>query len=359
MLDLQRNAGNRAIGRALRDGNPRVVAIQRKQPAGDRPGSDTVDVASDVDLESPDFWAHLMTRTMIAYSRWISDTRQAINQFVTDMGASGPTKVDWAAVMQAWLGTVGTAGDVTNALWISTKAVIDALDDEPAGLSLAEMSDKENAALQDLSNKTANVKSDLPIYKLLQGRKAAETSVNQRPPSNRSHLPARAKTAVDLNQALERLARPESLRQKMTVGWIKRGVKSYDVSNLKGSVVFFIQAWFVGKHKVHVRYIEPALTKGIGRGGSGPVDNEAGTLRALKGAYGAGMPLSKLPLNMVMDISHGERYRLLWARRGGTWAPVSGLGSERQHELVGYLREQIQSQTVGDLLPYDKAVSWH
>jgi hypothetical protein len=123
---------------------------------------------------------------MIQYGRWISDTRQAVNQFVADMGTAGASKVDWFAVMQAWIGTFGTPGDVTNALLTSGKAILDAVSGSSEGLSLAELVHRENAALQILSDKTADVNSDLAIYvacaeRRLRRRQAAERVAAQHP----------------------------------------------------------------------------------------------------------------------------------------------------------------------------------
>jgi hypothetical protein len=86
LMGLQSTAGNQAV--------KRLLAHQRAGGATSRPARSTSataaliqrDTLTDIRAESEDFWTEVTTRVMVRYGQWINDTRQALNQFVTDMG---------------------------------------------------------------------------------------------------------------------------------------------------------------------------------------------------------------------------------------------------------------------------------
>lgn len=343
IMKLQRTIGNQAVLRLLsgnESGKGNGKPVQQTDSTVPLIQRETL---SDIRVESEDFWTHVMTRVMVRYGQWINDTRQALNQFVTDLNDQ-KASVDWSAVLQSWIGVAGTYGDVANALWATAKAIVASVP-EGSELSLAELTDIENAVLQKLSDKTANVESDLPIYKLLREKKLNE------PSEKRTNY--RMDISSELEKALNALPRPELLRQKLVLRWI-RG----DSAKSTGYIVYQTRYRLDSLDKVDDSTVKETETADhLGARIKGVAKPE-GTITALKGAYGRNAELHKLPVKFYLLIyaagttrfnARGEGIAVDYVKEDGIWKPSTGLGTEFSYDLFSYWLKNGKKLTLADL----------
>jgi hypothetical protein len=338
-------------------------------------------VASDVPFESPDFWVHLMTRTMIAYSSWIGDTRQALNQFVTDMGeeSSRAPSVTFSAVMEAWLATLETPGHLINALLKSAEALSERAHPEAQHASVAEWSNSENQILQEQSTKAINVDSDLPIYVELRKLRDMETPYTQtkfildKEWEDKKRISYRSQAEGELEQALAHLPRPEELRKRLAVRWVTSFERGPNTSPT-------VQIWFATLYSYQELKDHNIYHEDIGLPyimvGSPPVnkpyivgiEKPEATLRALKGAYGESTPLHTLPIPFHLQIGAVsdliEKWDVLKAQpavtrdvayvnliktENNTWVPAGKIDADNDMDLMKEWLKSGRKPTLGEL----------
>ena len=160
-----------------------------------------------------------------------------------------------------------------------------------------------------------------------------------------------------------------TLRQALTIKWIKRSVSRWDTDSMKGSIAVYCDVRGGPQTVVNVRgtvnaplsmHSMKAQLEGEPGRSITPVANESGTLRALQGAYGATTRLSQLGLNMMIAI-RAMGATVVWTRRGGTWTPayrLDDVNGELKEDIFRYARQQADSLTVKDLLPAPDARAW-
>jgi hypothetical protein len=362
---LQRSIGNRALT-ALLTSSAEPASLSRRPVVIQR------DVVSDVATDSQDFWIHLTTRTMVRYNAWIQDTRQALNQFVTDMGDKTEEQPPSALkeVVQSWIGTIEYAGigDLVNAAVATMTSLVEMKGESGSQpLSLAKFSDIENTALQQLSIKANSIDSDLPIYVELRTRKESEAASTA---GTSSRTDNRLKLRSELNRLLENLPNPMKLRQELVLRWMKGSIPTWDVTNMSVAVDY-VSSYLLTESGNHIMYQE------IGHGWPSlrGVSNSAGTITALKGAFGEGTPLNQLPINIALivtarSVDEESAQRTTkpkfwtaqgWDRRGNTWAPAKtrfdpGLGEFRK---TGSLKDSEKYASVDENLFIEWLKSGH
>jgi hypothetical protein len=294
--------------------SPEPVAPQ-KTPDPAAPTNSSIDLVSDVPLSSGDFWSTMMTRTIDGYGRWIEDTRDAINAFAVDVDENTAQSgtANFGATIVAWIGAIPAYGSIAQAAIKTLQVVSGEFEESPdAQLSVAAMTDRERTALQALSVKLQNVNSDLPIFRALREIRDTEKANPAKDPST---LQRRRESAEQINAGLAGLPKPQALRQRLALAWLRQGSNtdaSFDDRNQAVEIscwaTLIIEGFKFGVREIGGLKIPDATKAKLGKLHGyrfenfestllGRAKNELGMTTALKHAYG-NAPLLDLPLSL-------------------------------------------------------------
>lgn len=367
------------IQRSPDDTAPRPSEPKSSEPSGQ--AASKLDVTSDIPAASETFWALLMGRAMTAYGAWIQDTRDVIRQFVVDVNetADEPATADFGDAILEWIGLIEPGGDIAKAVLITLGAIVEEFKESPSrGLSLAALTERESRVLQKLSDKVLNVQSDLPIYKALRETRDAEKAS---PAKDASVLQRRRDAAGQLNSGLAALPKPEALRRRLALAWLRQGDSEHADFNDRNEAVeitCFADPLIEG-FKVGTRQVGPVEIPDPTRGSFGKfvgyrfeywqatllgrAKNKLGMTTALRHAYGDA-PLLDLPLRIELTITvisglpDEPAWRISWQHWGRSWAPqweakgdwkTDSFGSEEGYKIFRAALAEARRLRVSDI----------
>jgi hypothetical protein len=258
-------------------------------------------VLQDISLEAPDFWTHLRSRTYTRLLGWIGDSRQKLNEFAATMGeAEGSSP--WGDVIQGWIGTLGTPGDVVNAMITSLGAISAGLD---SPMNLFEFRSAMEKNLDQLSMKVNDMESDLPIYRILRDAEAATTE--------KDATAHKARAREQLEGALTGLPSPMELQGRLIRGWVQNRTQHGKTAHM-----IYCYAWFdlLESDEELVEFPQFQANEASREEVAyllGP--ENAKILKMLPDAFGKNLPVHKLgfPISVIFYVTYALRERF------GTW----------------------------------------
>jgi hypothetical protein len=368
IIKLQRTIGNQAVMRLLNpDPSSTADADGVTQQKSDAPAkqSDKAGDASEMSdefLDSATFWEQLQGDVKQRYHIWLTRLVNQLSAFRADMGETGESNV-WANAFKAWLGPLGTVGDVMVAVMETADAIHESV---PKGkrLSLGDFSNEITKNIDIQLQQLQLSVPDLPVFVTLRKNKSAEKT---RLPEQ---LRDRRRSARDeVENALSKLPNPETLRKDWITEWIRGAQEDdwFDDENQPGTIVYstvyLFNGFSVGSRGSKISQEANAdVVNGlsslvnIGRAYIEDVAKPEGTKQALIGAYGAETPLHELPLSFTLRLygktQHHFDLALVCEKkfyRDG-WTALGGKRYGFSEDLLSHWLTKGRKPTIADLV---------